>query len=101
MDEDLGMLLLFVVFGGTATFCFIKGYVVTGIICLFSFQKHGIGLVAFVTTSISLFILGHWILGLIMYVPIAWNILGMWFFLCRDIPFKDYMKSMLEGPNYF
>ncbi len=70
------MVLLVLVIGGISIFCFVKGYPVIGVICLFGFSKT-FGFVALLATSIFLFVEGHWVVGLLPTLLIGWNLIGL------------------------
>lgn len=90
------MVILIVVFGGISIFCFVNGHITTGIICLFSFAKHGVGLLAIIITSISLFLLGYWIVGIAVWIPTAWNIIGIKLLTCKDMTWGEYFKAIIK-----
>lgn len=70
------MLLLILVIGGVAIFCFAQGYIVIGVVCLTGFSKH-IAFPALIATSVYLFAKGHWVTGILPLLLIAWNIIGV------------------------
>ena len=57
-------MLAIAVIVGVALFCFLQGYIITGIICLAGFSKK-IGFIALAMTSILLLIRGHFMIGLL------------------------------------
>lgn len=71
------MLVLVGAILGVSIFCFYKGYIAIGLICLAGFS-HKIGFVALILASIMLLIKGHWIIGSIPVLLIAWNLFGLY-----------------------
>lgn len=72
------MVLLILVIGGVAIFCFAHGYVPVGVICLGGFSKK-FGFVALIITALFLFGRGHWIVGAAPLLLIVWNVVGFRF----------------------
>ena len=72
------MLLLIAVILSVAIFCFIKGYIFVGIICLAGFSGK-IGWLALVVTSVYLLSKGNYIIGILPLALIAWNLYGLKF----------------------
>ncbi|KKL45424.1 hypothetical protein LCGC14_2355830, partial [marine sediment metagenome] len=81
------MVLLVLIIGGISIFCFVKGYPIIGVICLFGFSKK-FGFIALLVTSIFLFIEGHWVVGLLPTLLIGWNLIGLRLF------YKDRLKEI-------
>jgi len=70
------MVLLISVILGVAAFCFYKGYILAGIVCLAGFSGK-YGLLALIFTSIYLFSKGDVIVGILPIALIVWNIYGL------------------------
>lgn len=70
------MVLLILVIGGVAVFCFTQGYIPIGVICLGGFSKK-YGWPALIITTGFLFIKGHWFIGSLPLLLIGWNIIGL------------------------
>jgi energy-coupling factor transporter transmembrane protein EcfT len=70
------MVLVVAVVLGVAVFCFVKGFVVVGVICLLGISKH-VGFVALLITSVFLFSKGYWLPGSIPLLLMAWNLVGL------------------------
>ena len=71
------MILLIVVIVGVSIFCFVQGYIWIGFVCLLGGFSHSIGFITLTITAIYLYAKGHWIIGTIPLLLIAWNILGI------------------------
>lgn len=72
------MILLIIVILGVATFCFYKGYILAGVVCLVGFSGK-YGWPALIFTSIYLFYKGEVITGMLPIALIVWNIYGLKF----------------------
>ena len=70
------MIFVIAVSVGIAIFCFVKGYIVVGIIALGGISPK-FGFIALIITSIFLFTKGHWIVGIIPLLVIGWNLIGL------------------------
>lgn len=70
------MVLLVIVILGIAAFCFCKGYILAGVICLAGFSGK-YGWPALIFTSIYLFYKGNFIIGILPIVLIVWNVIGL------------------------
>ncbi len=88
------MLLLLLVIGGVAIFCFAQGYIVIGVVCLAGFSKH-IGFPALIATSVYLFAKGHWVAGILPLLLMTWNIVGLRFLKKTDSPSVHYSEEDL------
>ena len=93
------MILLILIIGGVAIFCFSKGYIPIGIICIGGFSKK-YGFIALIITSVFLFINKHWFIGSLPFLLIVWNILWLKLFVKRRVPLKDYSDEMLSSKKY-
>lgn len=104
------MVLLILVIGGVAVFCFSQGYIPIGVICLGGFSKK-YGWPALIITTGFLFIKGHWFVGSLPLLLIGWNIIGLRLFykdrlqeITRDndtgdirVNFLNYCKDYLSN----
>ena len=80
------MVLLILVIGGVAIFCFYQGYIPIGVICLGGFSKK-YGWPALVITMGFLLVKGHWFVGILPLLLIGWNIIGLRLF------YKDRLEE--------
>ena len=79
---------------GVAAFCFVKGFVVVGVICLFGVSYH-VGFVALLITSVFLFSKGFWLPGSIPLLLMAWNLVGLFRLRRGDVGIDR--NGILEG----
>ena len=70
------MVLLIAIIVGVAVFCFLHGYTVAGIVCLFGFSKR-YGWPALLITSLFLFWHRQWFVALLPPLLIMWNVWGL------------------------
>ena len=89
------MLLLIIVILGVSVFCFYKGYILAGIICLAGFLGK-YGFLALIFTSGYLFYKGDFIVGILPIALVAWNIYGLWL-MGRKGENKDWINLVRES----
>lgn len=81
------MVLLIATVVGVALFCFLKGYIPTGVVCLGGLSRT-YGFPALLFASVSLFLKGHVVVAVLPIVLIGWNIVGLFL-----------LKRKQESPN--
>ena len=72
------MILLILVIIGVAVFCFVKGYIFIGLLCLLGGFSKTIGFICLAITSIFLIVKGHFIVGLLPILLIILNIYSLY-----------------------
>ena len=95
------MILLAAVIIGVSAFCFLKGYIPIGVICLFGFSKQ-IGWISLVVTSIFLFYKSHFIVGSLPLLIIVWNFVGLKLFYKDKTPYQaNNLKPNDVNVNFY
>lgn len=72
------MVLVVIVAVGVACFCFYHGYIMIGVICLAGVSSQ-VGFIALTITAAFLFYKGHWIVGSLPILLMAWNLMAVVF----------------------